>query len=302
MTLKNYLLFFVCIIALIPLCAQDNVNLDDYILDTIIEVSPTDPTVIDTLIVARKKVVVKKEVVVEQVQEIPFIFTDNSIILSYGGNVFMNKPSAYKANDYSVDISHYTNGNIRASIYSHVLGIVSASMLLQYNWEHELVSFQVFNRTSKDLESTQTIVLDTFYVGTDTLVAYGEEPIATTISQTDTSVITKKNKRKELQLAITVGKQFSFEYFSLSPELLLAVHIPVQYITYRVENGTAYSYAPNKSMYVSYGLQIKGTIPISKRVGVAIMPSIVFFNKKNTFASVSNSVLYGINGGLYVRF
>lgn len=304
--ISTYIIFSLLLIFLFQeTSAQEGINLDEFELDTIIQVSPTDPSIVDTLIVARKKVVLKKEVIVEEVQYVDAVFSKISTSFQVGPCLYLKPENRVQFNDYD-GVYSKPNGYIVSPSIDFTLwkqALVSTSFI--YSWGREYQNFHVPWIAEYEHQVADSNLIETYFLetssGTAQIDVYDYFKRDTIITENRTDSISEIISTKQFQAQIGIGKIFLFKHFTLTPSALLNFRKPINPITYTVENRNAILHNLPSEITICYGLGLNVDKPINPKMGIRLSAKFLYLKEKESSLKHYSTALYSITGGFYIK-
>lgn len=303
--LLKILLLFLCVLFGVNAFAQEEPNLDDYVLDTIIKQSLEDLLVFDTVIVARKKVIIQEQVIIENEQERRPVFTNYALSAFYKRGFFfpeeVKEPSKY-LHPRSFAVGAGLTATTEKS-YSFTAQIAYVQEKEQFNAQTETPYTTYYNDTTK-------YILDEFYVvnpvsPTDTAFYVIEDFYITEKSETElkTESYSEKDKYHKILLSFAIGKSFSFKNVLVTPQIGVSYYIMFNSSCHLInEDNDLATYQPQNQNLLALRSSLSFKMPVWDRIGIEIIPDLEFFSKKNKSLQSCKSVSGGFSAGVFVNF
>ncbi|MBK8808453.1 MAG: hypothetical protein IPO21_18210 [Bacteroidales bacterium] len=298
----NILLLLVFVSISSFLYSQETPNLDDYILDTIIQYSP-DSSIVDTLITARRRIVVKKEFVVENQVFVAPVFND--VLLSAFISPLWSFNSALSYKDHNVQYKITPSVGIMAGIglQTSIKKKLEAALELSYNLYNEQFNYTAYTYTPSQRDSIVTDTIETFYI--DTLPQYitNTQIISLTDTLTDSLQTNANNKYRSICIALSFGKKIKFKHFQLCPKLSVAYEYTFSQKGFSTDSTFRLINLDEKNNYhnLKLGLEIDFIVPIKERFGIEIAPQINIFSKNINPLYSSTRADFGVSLVLFYK-
>jgi hypothetical protein len=299
----NILLLLVLLFITHSLYSQETLNLDDYILDTIIQRSEIDTSIVDTLIIARRKVVVKKEVVVENKIFVAPVFNDVLLSMFASPVWSFNSPLAFQNQNVRYKNTPSLGFETGLGIQTSIKKKIETALELSYSRHNELFDYTDYSYTPSQKDSLITDTLEIFFI--DNQPQYITESYLLTLRDTIADSLQTKtdNKYHSISIAFSVGKKIIFQHFQLCPKLSAAY----QYTFLQKGYTTNSSYSllnlddRNNNHNLKIGLKIDMIVPIKKHFGIQLSPQIHFFSKKRNALYSTVDGDFGVSFGVFYK-
>lgn len=286
--------------------AQDDIDFSRYVLDTLIVPSADDSTVFDTTILARQKVVVSKQIIVEKETIVPPVFSKYQLYAFFSPlALFPQADSSPQALvDERLEVCRY------ASVGAGMRFDLWENFTAGFDFAYEKVSskLSVAEKSTYNVYLTDTVpyLVETYYVleGSDT-VQYDiwENRVEDKIVQNDTLYrLQQKNVYRLLSVSVFAGKQFGGEQLSVMPYAFVAHSWLLKKKTsLSSEKYSSFPYKSSARAGFSFGIGCRLQYAPSESFGFEISPELFFYEKKLLSPIISKSVVYRILCGFYVK-
>jgi len=280
---------------------QVGVDLNDYVLDTILKPSAHDPTIMDTIITAKKKVVIKKEVIVENEIFIDPFLSNKSIHIYASPNWFKVKDLYTQGSNYNIRYLQPTGSIIGAEFQTNVDYRVRLSVGLALS--NTIVNAEYNSYNYKYIETNKIVsdTLETYFIGSNPYYILETKTVVNTDSLLKTNTVNFTNSFKTIHLEFALGKEFELDYYKLYPR----ISIGYEQFTYvqglKNNNGSLEGFIPPYSKYNGYEIAFSCglTIPIMNNFGLNFTPTISYLKNIYTSSTASICTVYSIRSGFY---
>lgn len=288
---------------------EEEVNWNDYVLDTIFRPSADDSTVMDTVIFARKKVVVTKQVVVENEIILDPILTKRSVFVSAG--IINNIKSRYSAQipDYYESYNNTMGFSIDVGFCSDVWKVFTFSLSGGYRYEKEKFHAREIITRNYNFQTTHEEVKEVYYISNPegTIPVYVKEEVTNNFSNStsDTLDVSITRKLHSLAFEAAIGRSFREKKVAIIPELHFGYF---RMMSCRIKTSSAsqifpnYRISPIEENIFYPGLSITVKYALTKTFGMQLSEKVSFYLKKNTVVTTYNRVGNKLSVGCYLNF
>ncbi len=254
----------------------------------------------DTIITARKRVVVTKEIIIENHIVAPPFFHDKSF------HVFVSKGwynNLQQESQMPATTTTSTKGiGVGCELQSNIKELLRAGLRIKYSTfkQNGILHSVGFMPVENTYFVNDTI--ETFYIGKDSFYITTKVPKTVLDSVSFTEHLPQKQVYSNYDFEIDVGKQFNFTYCSVYPKLNVGYRICKYSESQYDENGMiVFSNTHNRNFY-RFGISCLFSVPIFSHYGIDLCLHYNFFNTQKSIINYLKSETYSANFGVHYNF